>query len=1203
MREKQLPVNENVFNALIMGHSYADDFESAAGILGVMTQAGLEPSSDTYTTLLCGIARKGDVEAINNYIAQCEEKDIFLLDKDYLEIVYALAINGHADKIDGVLVHTKKAFGYNQDAVNTILRLINRGQEEAAMKVLKTMPRATRMSGELSDAGNFLIKQLIKANRPVEQILSICNELEESRMNAKPIVTAVEAALTYGNSKVAPALLKEMQAKGIELRQHYFWPLFCATKNHQQVLETISMLNLDFSTSPSNLTIRDYIIPRLLVGENYNDVIQTLRNTGITTATAASTTAFFALFKGNMEKAAEIMGSYEAYYSPGLFRKPLLNALSQTKDYTNYVKILRAIHDNLARGKVLKEAQSVEEDDEAEVAEGVEATEAVDEIPVSKSRSLKELQVDVVGDLLLDATIQLKTNRVEAMENILQLLVDQGLTINSYKAERIQERIGEGMTAELSSLLGKLSSGELEPIALERQKIVGKTYPVTMDTEGFEKLIARMEEKGENAKSLKRQLLVSAIRSKNIEKTEEVIERLKAEGYTLTSGVYAQLVDLYATSDKIEEALNAYKKIRETDPEFELDEIKMIKIVQAFVNAERIDEAIKFLEENKPSELDEKAFNYQSTCWRLLNSLAEKGKKAELDKIFNALVTFGYIVPNNVLLGPLIKVHLVNDGVKEAVDKFEEVSQKYRATPWKNELACRLIQAEDAVNLQRITDLSTEIHGEVNSLYDLVFSFIECGRVRQARKILETPGLRTRPGRINYACERYVNEGMPTALEGLMEATKDLSHIDRSEIYSSLLQTYIKEVAPEKALGLWTLMQEEDISPSDAFLVKLASFLQSQNQAVPFHVPTIPEAAKEKPKEVKPVVMKTERQRQPVDSKPEVTKSLPLKAFRNALKSGNVEDILKTRQNLESMATLSDRSSVIEALVRNDRIEEATKLVFELLEQKTIPIPRIFRFYLNKVAAAGDTKTIEDVGKHLTSEQKKVLSFDNRHCHSFVAKGKGADYLQKLEHTIDNAKTEEQIAKAAEEFPRGGSIGILESDPQHLDRFTQIAKKYAEKDILGPVNVLWCHLFVNNDPKADDVFKAYLTDLPRLMFQRVIQIGREKQDETIVQRLIELLHDAKVSEGAIGNAYSCLIDINAAKNDADACLKSVDNCVKDVSFELVNRTALLRAKECVEKAGKKFPHTIPEKKTKTQDTSSSSSSSSSDDEVTRKQKA
>lgn len=52
-----------------------------------------------------------------------------------------------------------------------------------------------------------------------------------------------------------------------------------------------------------------------------------------------------------------------------------------------------------------------------------------------------------------------------------------------------------------------------------------------------------------------------------------------------------------------------------------------------------------------------------------------------------------------------------------------------------------------------------QIHGEVNILHDLVLAFVECGRLRQARRILETPGLQARSRRLRDACERYVQVG------------------------------------------------------------------------------------------------------------------------------------------------------------------------------------------------------------------------------------------------------------------------------------------------------------------------------------------------------------------------------------------------------------------------------------------------------------
>ena len=137
--------------------------ESAVGILQVMKQAGLEPSADTYTTLLCGFAKKGDVENILKTIESCEEKEIFLLDKDILEVIYSLASNGHGDKVDAVLAKMKKSVGYNQDAYNLILRLTNKGQVDVAFKVLNSMVRSTDADGNPSDTGSFFVRQMVKA--------------------------------------------------------------------------------------------------------------------------------------------------------------------------------------------------------------------------------------------------------------------------------------------------------------------------------------------------------------------------------------------------------------------------------------------------------------------------------------------------------------------------------------------------------------------------------------------------------------------------------------------------------------------------------------------------------------------------------------------------------------------------------------------------------------------------------------------------------------------------------------------------------------------------------------------------------------------------------------------------------------------------------------------------------------------------------
>ncbi|CAG7715983.1 unnamed protein product, partial [Allacma fusca] len=60
-------------------------------MLSVMSQAGLEPNDDTYITLMTGYAKIGDIENVHRIVQECEEKEIFLVDRDFLNVIYTLA--------------------------------------------------------------------------------------------------------------------------------------------------------------------------------------------------------------------------------------------------------------------------------------------------------------------------------------------------------------------------------------------------------------------------------------------------------------------------------------------------------------------------------------------------------------------------------------------------------------------------------------------------------------------------------------------------------------------------------------------------------------------------------------------------------------------------------------------------------------------------------------------------------------------------------------------------------------------------------------------------------------------------------------------------------------------------------------------------------------------------------------------------------
>ncbi|XP_067009709.2 leucine-rich PPR motif-containing protein, mitochondrial [Anabrus simplex] len=1166
MREKQLPVNENVFNALIMGHSQADDMESATGIIQVMNQAGLEPSADTYATLLNGYAKRGNMEAINNLLKECDSKEIFLLDKDFMDIIYTLTVHGFAEHVDQVMGRMRQTAGYNQDAVNLILRLVNSGNEDVAMKILSTMPRAIRSDGQSLPSGSFLIRQLVRANRPIDKIVAVCLQMERDEIHPRALCLATETSLLLGNIEQSCALLAAMKQEGHPIRHHYFWPLLVASgkkEDKKDLLEIVKTMNLEFGLSVGGETVRDYVVPHLIDPGQLNStsadvVINQLRSANVSLASASSAVVCNLLTLHKLSDAAQVASRYRAHYSLALFRKPLVQAFQQTHDVQAYVSMVHQIYDGADR---LADVVSTTGEEESQA-------------PVLD-------RTEVIGQLVLDIVNNFRKDKAEVVHKVLEGLVNLGLSISNSAAERLQEKLGAELTSEISSLLSKLTSGELVPQVLTRSAVPPLNI---LDENVLKAQISALEAKGEAARGVKRQLLILYCRNRDMEKAESLMKELEADGFVFSSGVYAQLIELYTHHEKVEEALNILKKLRARDPDFALDDTKTIKLASLLVNQDRFQDAIQLIKtQPRENKLEDRTFVYNSLCWRLLNSLAEQGRVDEVKEMFQALTENQFIDVNNVLLGPLIKVHLVKEDLSAAVSQFEECVRKYRATPWKNELASKLIQAEDAAALQHLTDLSTQVHGEINSLYDLVFSFVECGRIRQARKILETPGLRSRPQRINSACERYRQEGKVTTLEGLVEATRDLSHIDRTDLFHHLLLSYCKAKDVDKALGLWTRMQEEDVQPTDQFLIELGNLLQKEGREVPFVIPSIskPPSPPSKPMESVPT------------ASPPSSETQQLK---QALRKENYQKALEIKQRLVSEGkdnlSVTDNSALIEGLVRENQLGEASNLVVDMLGANSHPLPRVFRFLLNRLAFAGEVDALVAIGKLLDPETKKMVSFDNRLCHANVVAGRGSQYLDSLEEEINGA-TKENLEEIAAKFPRGGAIGLLENQPELYAHFEKVARKYAEHGILAPINVLWIHAMVTGqEAAAEKLWEEFLDQTPRVMFQHIAQAAREKNNADLARKMVDKLRKSKVSEGALGVAYSCLIDVLVNSGQPEEGLKILETAVKDVCLENFNRTALQRLQSAVTLQGKTFPYKIPEKGTKL----SSTSSSSSDDE-------
>ena len=104
----------------------------------------------------------------------------------------------------------------------------------------------------------------------------------------------------------------------------------------------------------------------------------------------------------------------------------------------------------------------------------------------------------------------------------------------------------------------------------------------------------------------------------------------------------------------------------------------------------------------------------------------------------------------------------------------------------------------------------------------------------------------------------------------------------------------------------------------------------------------------------------------------------------------------------KTTVSVTDSSSLIEMLVKDNRVQEATTVAENILASDAYPIPKIFRFLLNRLASNGDVEAMSKVGHYLTPRVKKEVSFDNRLCNAYLAAGRGSEYLHMLQNEVDN---------------------------------------------------------------------------------------------------------------------------------------------------------------------------------------------------------
>lgn len=308
-----------------------------------------------------------------------------------------------------------------------------------------------------------------------------------------------------------------------------------------------------------------------------------------------------------------------------------------------------------------------------------------------------------------------------------------------------------------------------------------------------------------------------------------------------------------------------YERLFELNKELKYNNAILISSFLRFAVREgRIDQAIEVLTEkiqdmqvdtSSSIEIDDQQDgdpdNYQnrrdgqvgnkrrSIVGALLNQIAEQTKDPVIvKKAFDLCLIPGQTIDQGLAM-PIIKAHLLNDDFKGAVDAFLELAKKYQLTPRKGELIKYCLENKEPESLQKIIDVLTEIHGQSEALFDLAFCCVNVKKLKQAQKILTSPGVRIQPQRIYKVCQYLVANDRIETLEDFVQVIQNIYSIDQEQIYSLLIGAYRKKKDGKRALALYNKMQEDDVQPSKTILLKLAAVLEESGLDVPFQKPAL----------------------------------------------------------------------------------------------------------------------------------------------------------------------------------------------------------------------------------------------------------------------------------------------------------------------------------------------------------------------------
>ncbi|XP_068014960.1 leucine-rich PPR motif-containing protein, mitochondrial isoform X2 [Melanerpes formicivorus] len=931
MKNKDLPVTEAVFSSLVKGHARSGDIKSAENILSVMRMAGVEPGPDTYLSLLSVYAEKGDIDSIKKTLEEVEKTQGYHMDRILMQVIFSLVKAGYPQYIEDIKERIRFERELIPDAMNLCLTLITHGFEDIGFNILKSF---NHLSRENVDQGSFFLQHCVNRDTPMNKLKQFCFELKEAKMHSAPLPFILRCALEANKSALAIDVMKMMKKEGLPLRAHYAWPLlvqFQKEKNLRGIFEVLKVMH-ELGVELDAETYTDYVFKNFADTET---ALAQLKKNGCLFETIGLSVAKIRheAAHGRLNNVLSLLSS--ASTPPidfRLFRNSLILGFKSSNDVHLWSKITEVLYK-----------------DERYCLTPPGPTEAV-------------------GYFLYHLIDSMSDSEVQAKEERLRQYFHQLKKMNIVIP-----------TAFYNGICRLLDSSPVPELIKEARLLSHKKFPSTdsipetvkSDVSALEKKLEKRKAENQPVTDVLKQLIHALCEEENMQKALEVKAKYEPD---MVVGGYAALINLCCRHDNVEEAMNLKEKVFPKDSPVALDTGKYMALVEVLGRHGRVKDAINILTEMKEKDVPISDRTVAS-FFRILNAAALRGEVETVNRLHETIVNLG-LADTAVLHSPLITVHLEKDDMSAALEALIDCYKKYGKVLQLHNVYCRLIEKGDADRLQKVSDFISREYGDMMALYDLFFAFLQTGKYKEARKVIETLGLRAHSGRLQWFAKKCISNNEMDALEHLVELTKNLFECDRDEMYYYMLQLCEKNSDWQKAEAIWTKIQEENVVPRERTLILLSDILEQNGQLVPFEMPKVKcedtsssSASGVEERKIRMLCKKNSaKEAYSVFLKMPEKNALPYRSYETLIKAllaqGCLEEAIQVKQIAETHIkgfTLNSAASslLIISQVRRDYLKDAMTVLKGMLDNGSLPTRPGVTALIQALAEKGDLKNLQ----------------------------------------------------------------------------------------------------------------------------------------------------------------------------------------------------------------------------------------------------